>query len=393
MEVLLVGQADSIFFENYTKTIKSYRPDINFDVFSVDKVIGKYDLSACNDVYFNTWEESTFKYIKGLRGIIYPIYTWFLLFYFLKKKKKIYDIIHFKWLIPGVILFPNGINKYAKKKVATFWGGEFESQKLLFSKVIYINFLKRFLKNIDSVTYSTKEQSEIISKLGVKKNKLNFAIYGSSIYKEIEKLTQNETKEDCKKYWNVSTGKITISIGYSGKTVHQHIQIFETLFKCKNFLERVNDYVFILPFTHGGTKEYYSYIIEQLENVNANYLLLSEKMSDADVARLRYATDIMLQLSIFDGRSASIIESLLAGSILISGKWLPYQVFHDKKINFLELDLIDSSLPKMILNITENIQNELLYYKENKTKWGFETWERVIPNWIKIYDKVINYPN
>jgi hypothetical protein len=389
MKVLLVGQADSIFFEHYTKTIKSYRPDIDFDVFSVDKVIGKYDLSACNEVHVNTWEKSTFKNIRGLRVVIQPFYTWFSLYYFLKKKKIRYDIIHFKWLVPGVVLFKLSKGCFFKKSIATLWGGELETQKILFSKSLYMHFIKHFLRNMDSVTYTSQELFDKISNLGVVEAKMNYAIYGSSIYYKIEELTKTKTRAECKKYWNINADKITISIGYSGKEVHQHIPIIKTLFNYSEFIERIDDYIFILPFTHGGTREYYAHIIKQLENVNAKYLLLSEKMTDLEVAILRYATDIMLQLSITDGRSASIIESLLSGSILISGKWLPYQVFHEKNLYFHELDSIDSSLPKMILNINENIQNELINCKENKSKWGFETWEKVIPNWIDIYEKVL----
>ena len=77
MKVLLVGQADSIFFENYTKTIKKFRPDISFDVFSIDTINGKYDLSSCDQIYINKWVYSRIKDIRGLRTILQPFITWF----------------------------------------------------------------------------------------------------------------------------------------------------------------------------------------------------------------------------------------------------------------------------------------------------------------------------
>lgn len=390
MKVLLVGQADSIFFEHYTKTIKAIKKDVTFDVFSIDQITGKYDLTSCDNIFINAWEETKLKNIKGLRIFIKPFYTWFSLYLYLKTNKFKYDIIHFKWLTPGILFFPTTIRRHAKKIVATFWGGEFEKQDLLLSKKLYFLFLKNFLKKADIITISTQEQFNKLLNFKIDKNKITYAIYGSSIYEKINSFTISENKNKSKEFWNINSNKITISIGYSGKAVHQHIPILESLFANEDFISKKDDYIFILPLTHGGTSEYYSSIIDRLENVNAKYLMLTQKMTDSEVARLRIATDIMLQLSIADGRSASVIESLLAGSILISGRWLPYQVFRENEIYFYELESIDSLLPETILKISKNIIKELEICKTNKAKWSIETWEKVSPNWIGIYEKVLN---
>jgi len=389
MDLLLVGSADSIFFEHYIKNIKAQRPEINVDVFSVPPVTGKYDLSSCNKVGANKWEETYWSRIRGIRTIIKPFYSWHSMYSFLRRNNKQYDIIHFKFLVPSVVLFPNFIMKYCKKSVATFWGAEIDVQKIFYSKILYIYFLKRFLHNVDHITFSSKEQLNQITQLGIESDKLSYAIYGSSIYDEIEKLITFETKEKSKELLGIDKKKITISIGYSGKELHQHKIIINALFRDSTFTANKEKFTLILPMTHGCSDSYANDVVNLVKENNVTYKLLTKMMTDAEVARLRNATDIMIQLSSVDARSASVIESILAGSILISGKWLPYEEFRQKHLYFYELENIDASLPKLILQLSKNIDEELNKCQNNKLKWEAETWGKVIDNWIAIYDKLL----
>jgi hypothetical protein len=388
MDLLLIGSADSIFFEHYIKNLKARRPEIKVDVFSVPPVNGKYDLSSCNKVGVNKWEETLLSKIKGIRSIIKPFYLWHAMYSFLRKSNKQYDIIHFKFLVPSVVLFPTLIMKHCKKSIATLWGAEIDVQKIFFSKILYIYFLKRFLHNVDHITFSSKEQLNQITQLGIESDKLSYAIYGSSIYDEIEKLVAIENKDKSKELLGIDKKKITISIGYSGKELHQHKIIINTLFRNSTFTANKEKFTLILPMTHGCSDSYTNDVVNLVKKHGATYKLLTKKMSDAEVARLRNATDIMLQLSSVDARSASVIESILAGSILISGKWLPYEELRQKQLYFYELENIDASLPNLILQLSENIDEEFNKCQNNKLKWDAETWGKVIDNWVAIYDKL-----
>lgn len=389
MEVLLVGQADSIFFEHYTKTIKKKREDINFDVFSVDNIKGKYDLSACTNVYVNDWEKSFIKKIRGVRSIIKPFYTWISLYRFLKRNKKKYDIIHFKWLIPDVVLFPNVIKKYTKKTIATFWGGELETQKILFSNKLYFSFLDKFLNSVDAIANRSEKIQNYTNKVVKGLSKYQKAHYSSSIAGEIEKLLYNESKNESRIHMGIPPEKISIAIGYSGKSIHQHIKIINALLSDTEFFNNKDNYIFLLQMTYGSNEIYINEVETLLKNYNVPYFLFTKKISDVEIARLRNSTDIMIQLSKFDGLSASIIESLLAGSILISGEWLPYKIFKEKQLHYYELKTIDNSLPKLILKISKNINAELKKCQSNKDKMNFNTWDQVIVDWINIYDKIL----
>lgn len=391
MEILLVGQADSIFFEYYTKTIKQIRPDINFDVFSVDSIQGKYDLSACNKIVINDWDNSSFRKIKGLRTIIYPFYTWLSLCNFLQRNNKYYDIIHYKWLISGVILFPNKIKKYCRKTIATFWGSEIETQKFLFSKNFYKLILNYFIKKTNAIINQSQKTKQYISQVIGNANKFYFAKYGSSIIDQLEELLKSrETKKNSKAKYGISEEKISISIGYSGKKLHNHIIVIEELFNNNEFNLQKNLFHFILPMNYGCDNDYATKVENILKKYTNHYTLLyPQKYPDKDIARLRNATDLMIQLSKSDGLSASIIEAFYSGSLIISGTWLPYDILKQKGFYFYELNGIDQELPELILNISENITDELKNCQQNRTKWDYDSWENVIPNWIEIYEKVL----
>lgn len=384
MDILLVGQADSIFFEHYSKNIKARCSKINLDVFSIDALHGKHDLSAFNNVFATTWNTSVLSKIKVVRALIHPFYTWICLYSFLRKTQKKYDIVHFKWLVPSVTLFPGLLTKFYNKSVATFWGGEFLRQKLLYSGRLYKLLLTNFLRRIDVITYCTTEEFQDISKLINSDKCLSPAIYGSSIYSELEHLIASESKNRSKELLGILPDKITVSIGYSGKRIHRHVSILKTLLLNDRFAKTKDIYYFLLPMTYGCEQKYIDEVERLLIKYNIEYSIYKNKLTDIQVARIRNATDIMIQLSVADGRSASIIESLLAGAILISGSWLPYQVFKEKHLYFHEIDNIDK-LPDVMNHITSNIDIDLSQCQNNKIKWGFETWDKTIGTWLNIY--------
>lgn len=128
---------------------------------------------------------------------------------------------------------------------------------------------------------------------------------------------------------------------------------------------------------------------EEIKPYNIDYWVHDQALTDKEIARLRQATDIMIQLSANDMRSASIVESFVAGSILIIGKWLPYQVFRDKRLYYHELTDINSSLPELILRLSENIVKEFEKCQDNKYRWDDETWAKEIKSWMAIYDKLL----
>ena len=109
-------------------------------------------------------------------------------------------------------------------------------------------------------------------------------------------------------------------------------------------------------------------------------------MSDEAVAQLRKATDVMFQLSDFDGLSSSIKESLCAGSVLISGNWFKaYGKLKDWGFKYLEVESLKEGIEKFY-----EVVGNLGYYKDltkENTSVGVSqfSWNECIKDWVAIY--------
>jgi len=393
MNILIIGQADSVFFEYYSKQLKLYCSDINITIFSLDEVYSRNDLSACDTVYVNPWNNSILINFKGLRTILEPILTCYYIFLFLRSSRKKFDIIHFKWLKSSIVLSSFFIRHFSNRIISMLWGGEFHNQRLFFSHKLYFFFLRLFLKKMDVITYSNDEDLSSLTNMVRQKVKLKHAIYGSEVLKEIQTKLSKFERGYCKNLFGIDDTMITISLGYSGKRIHQQLLVLKLLMKNDNFVQIKGRLLFILPMTYGRDEQYQK-VIEDYMNINKiQYKVLVEKLSNSDVAFLRLATDIFIQTTKFDGRSSSVIEYLLAGSVMISGSWLPYNVFKERSLYFYEVHEIESSLfSNLLVRIVHNISSELSLAKSNQYKWGFgETWEGVMPNWINNIYKLKNH--
>ena len=268
-----------------------------------------------------------------------------------------------------------------------FWGGELESQKLFFSRRIYLYFLNRFSKQMDKLVYLTEESYDKLRKVISEPEKLTQALYGSSILKELQNKGCEGSGSKYKSKWGIDCSKTTIGIGYSGKDIHQHLEVIEALRNNEGFWKRKCEFVFLLPMTYGAGRAYVEQVAQHLKEHDFQFKIIREKMSDIEVAEIRMATDIFIQVTKFDGRSSSVIEYFMAGAIMISGSWLPYKIFKDRNLYFHEVIQISGpEIPRLVLHIRDNYDLERSKTSQNREKWGFnETWDGVMPNWLAIY--------
>lgn len=387
MNILLIGQADSIFFEHFSKGLRKAASQIFIEAFSIDDVKGKNDLSAFDNVHITSWSSTVISRVKGLRTILEPFYVTFCLYFFLVRNKKKYDVIHIKWVKASIVLSSYFVPQFTKKTIVMPWGGEFESQKILYSRKLYMFFFKRLLNKGDVITYATDEMKKKLSALLKEPPVMKFAIYGSNVIKQIQQKSIRYDRDVAKAQLGINVEKITVTVGYSGKTIHQHKQVLYSLLENEEFVSKKNQFVFLIPMSYGGNIEYRMAVENILIQNRLNYRIFSDKMSDSGIASIRLASDIFVQVTLFDNRSASVIEYILAGAVMISGSWLPYEVFKNRGLYFHEVDnLHDSTFSELFMGITDRISEESKKSITNREKWGFnETWERVMPNWISIY--------
>lgn len=390
MKLLLVGDANSIFFVEYVKALKKIM-DIKVSVYSPEPNRNLYSEYPYDEVYFDDYSNKKITKIKLLGGILIPFLLYRNFKRFIEKSNTKFDIIHIHWLRPAWVINPKLFNKYTQNFIITFWGGELEKLQLLHSHHIYMYRLGKLLECADYCMGSPISLNGRIAKLYPNiKDKFCYGYYGSSI---IELLSKKETTNtEAKTLFNIPPSKRTILLGYSGKKIHRHLDLLNSISTNDLFSKYKKTIHFILPMTRGASSTYIQEVEETLLKVGCSYTMIKNTyQTDEDVANLRLATDIAFQVTDFDGLSNSIKEILCAGSILICGDWYPtYSVLKEDGFRYLEVNSIQCAVDTFysVLSNLETYKKQF-YANKNVAKAKY-SWSECIKPWAALYNKCKN---
>lgn len=385
MRILLVGDANSIFFVHYANALKKAM-DVEIHVYSPFPNKGDYDKYPYDYVYFDDYMLKKYSDIRYVSWFYEPYVERAHFGKFLKRNGIKYDIIHFQWIMPAWVLRTKAYRKFADKVCLTLWGGELEYLQLLRSHKYYLAKLGDFIKTVDAVI-GTMANQEFFDKYPFVKPVSRYGIYGSSI---IEKLSQmSETREDCKAKMGVAADKITVVLGYSGKMLHNHDKILKDIVNHEGFKNVVDRLHFIFPMSRNYGASYSDDLEAVLKQNGCSYSMIKGYMSDDAVACLRKATDIMFQLSDFDGLSNSIKECLCANSVLISGDWFPtYHVLKSAGFKYLEVSNREEAVD-VFYKVIDNQEYYRDMVKDNKRLATQQySWTECIKDWVKVYKEL-----
>lgn len=221
-------------------------------------------------------------------------------------------------------------------------------------------------------------------------NKSFYGYYGSSI---IELLSKKETTNtEAKMLFNIPPSMKTILLGYSGKKIHRHLDLLDSISTNDLFKKYKKSVHFILPMTRGASSTYIQEVEEKLHEIGCSYTMIKNTyQTDEDVANLRLATDIAFQITEFDGLSNSIKEILCAGSILICGDWYPtYSVLKEDGFRYLEVNSIQHAVDTFY-SVLPNFETYKKQFDANKNVAKAKySWSECIKPWAALYTKCKN---
>ena len=380
--LLIVGHANDIFIYNYAKWLK-LSMDIEIDIFQMsDDTKQSFD----NKYYDSVTSAKGYQLPlpKG-RGLIDSIVRGICLKTYLREKH--YDIIHSQWVVAPVVL-QKDIKKHCDILILTFWGGEFNKQTILGSSWLYCKLLNNMSCNVDCIINSANGREGILRHLPSFRGIYRSASLGSAPLEAIYNLMETESKDDAKRGYDMPTEKIVVLIGYSGKPIHRQREIIQTLHNYPQLKEKIH---ILAPMTRGASNNYIESMKKDLCGLGASYTIISGRfLSDVEIARLRIATDVALQLSEWDGFSRSIIECLCAKSVLIYGDWLGYEN-HMAPSGFagIEAKSVEDGVNKL-----EEVVNNISSYKDMTDRNYINgrhqaIWSECIVDWVNAYQDLL----
>jgi len=365
-KILLVGDGNHQFLTSYSIWLKNTDQNLIVDILSY-KVVNK---EHCYSKIYPVKVPFLLKKIPKISNLVFYI----IFFYIYKRLHKSYDIIHFHMAFPGIRYVISMQNR--AKKILSFWGSDFYHANKHRKRQ-----LRFIIGKMDLLTCTNPQMAVDIANEYKLDKEINVISYGLQPLEELSKISQD--KVEIKQKLNIQTNKTIVTIGYNNNFNQNHLQIIRQL----NTISQIQNRVFVIvPLTYGRAGiEHINKIRELLQKNNFEFKLMTEYLSDFEVAQLRKVTDIFIQLQASDQLSGSMQEHMYAKNIVITGSWLPYNIFREKGIYFHTIDKIND-LPEKVQYCLENIDNEFLKMHEHPNIiYQMSGWENVISKWVLQY--------
>jgi hypothetical protein len=375
-KILLVGDGNHQFITNYALWLKNdSEKRFIIDVLSYTAVINR------NRPFYDTIHEVNcgggLLYLLSQIKWVRAVYRQYQLNEIIKRLPK-YNIVHFHYVgLDSYLLIKKIKKNISGKIILSIWGSDLY-------KIPFI-CTKRFAKVCligDFITFSNEKTLEFFkNKFKWKKCNLKVCRFGLTPLQNLKELQLSKKK--CKNCLGWNLEKIAITIGYNSSLAQQHLLIINQ-FDTNEIKKFKNNIILVFLLTYGGNKKYKNHILKSIKKLPFEYRIYDNYLSDLEVAKIRKASDIMIQLQKTDQLSGSMLEHLFANNVVITGSWLPYETLKEK-CWFIEIDRI-KELSMLVPEIIGNFKK----YKSNTIGNSFaidklSSWEINIEKWKQLY--------
>jgi len=376
-KLLLIGNASHQYIISFVKSLKSSFENISITIISTKSEETNNLENNLYDDYYASLDDSKFiSRIKGLRAIFRIWNTYSII----RKSGLAYDAIMIHYAHPWWALICNQIKKRTKNLIIVIWGSDFYRAKNKDQRKL--NRMFKFADNI--IIDSPQTISDFNSKFWKYINKVRLCYFGCEPIEHIKKIREfpNNRQRSCIALKLPDDKKINVTIGHNGSKAHQHISILKEFSTLNDGIKK--KIRIILPMTYGLDSEYLKKIKIACKDINIEYRIFTDFMTEFNVANLRNITDIMINLQTTDTFSGSMREVLYSEGLVINGSWLPYQFLRELGIYYEEVDSIQQ-LPKKLEEIISNYSNYKMKCKDNPFKiYNISSWNTVIQSWKDV---------
>lgn len=300
--------------------------------------------------------------------------------------KNEYDLIHFHFPTKEKMSLFWHLDKN-QKYLVSFWGSDLMRVSGVFDYYIQNKILERAHK---ITTHSIELKEQILTKFGRElEEKVIITKFPpeEKLYRLIDKLLPdiNFLKPIFNAKLNIPEYKNLIVIGHNGSKENNHIKILNQLANISDSLKE--KCYFLLPFTYKKSKDgrYEKECISVLKSNNLSGQILDRFLSWEDLALLKLCTKVYIHLPISDALSGSLLESIYAGSNVITGNWLPYSPFKEAGLKYYTINYF-FELSQLFESAVSNEVNEISL-KENQEKIKRSFFPVVCANtWLRAFE-------
>lgn len=376
MKLLVIGDIGIIFTYEYITRVAAKFPDCKTDVLSFCPKNPKNSEreKALNDLGCKIFYQPAYSVLRKVK-LFHPLLRVAEAVRYRICKK--YDVVnmHFigidSWAVPHYV-------SHDKRVIASVYGSD-----LLRADKAMLSVLDKVFKRADAITVASKYVRQVISEKFNRQydDKVKTARYGSDAADFMHRSMETLNKDRCKKENGLPTDKTVILCGYNGSPTQRHLEIIEEL---KKLPEEYKKQVFLLfQCSYGSAPSYLEKIAESLKNSGFDGKIETEFMQGETLAKFRKSVDLLLNLQPTDVLSATMIEELEAGALVLKGDWLLYPDLDERNAYILSVDKMEN-LSVKVQSIFEGYSECVCEAKRNNGIWKILSWEDELPTWKRI---------
>jgi glycosyltransferase involved in cell wall biosynthesis len=298
----------------------------------------------------------------------------------LARKLPEYDIVHIHYYYFYYAFLTPIIRKKTKRLLLTFFGSDYYRVNN-FTHLIN----KRSLFALDGIFAENETMLEDIAKryrLNKRRIATGILMFMMDNYVSFADFLNNHTNCSAKKIWHFEKGVIVC--GYSAGALMQHSKIIDGLKKVE---DKLKNFITVFPMTYGwNAKNTRAMVKEKLHSCQFDSQILEDFLPINSLHALRLAADIFIVIPSTDQMAASLLEHLVAGSVIITGSWLPYRSLIELGVYCIMIDSADS-LATVLAEVLDHLDEHKRRSSRNKDIiLKMIQWESIRKNWYNYYE-------
>ncbi len=381
LKVLLLGNARSPFVIDLARYLKRQETVVLGLVSDPAPRDGLRPEEIFDDVYIASPNRPEDDRVRPLSTLV----LYFKTLRALWRRRERYDCLHihfFGWFHAALAL---AARHFFPRIVVSIYGADFYRAGPLAHRV-----QRRALSSMDLVTVSNPETGrQLRRKYGARRlPPIAACSFGLTPLAELRKAVETTSVKEARRRLGIPPDAVAVTCAYNRSPGHRHLAIIEQV---GTLSSEIRDSLFlVLPLTYGGASPgYVESIEERLTRTGVRHLVLTSYLSNLQTAELRLATDIFIHVPISDQLSGTMQEHLFAGSVVVTGSWLPYSTFRELGVVFLEVARIED-LARLIPSVLDDLENLKTRARVNRELiWELSNWDTRIPHWIDVYREAL----
>ena len=304
--------------------------------------------------------------------------------FYLRKTALQFDIVHFHpghWFFYFYVLALSGCETL---KVTSVWGSDFLKISGYRKWILY-----RFYKACSRVTIANEgvlEQIVIESK--IPSSHFELIRFGLDNLEKID-IYRSFDKTQFKVNMGLSLDKRIVCIGYNASSNQNHLRIIEQL---KTLSPEILDlFYFVVPLAYGmDSVDYRDQVIDGFNSLSQNIKFIKSFPENEIWCKYLLCFDIFVNLQSTDMLSGTMQEALYAGTDVITGAWLPYEILHrySLKIYYIE-KFTELSNSLITINIAPVCESDKRINKESI--YQLSGTQIVTEKLLRFYSQLIRY--